>query len=94
MLFQIFQQALAGRVTENEAVQFTAHMLMESVRMSLEDGMVMQIHVGSIRDHNRSIFEKFGPDKGADIPGRSEFTHNLSALLNKYGNIGRIYPRP
>jgi glucuronate isomerase len=82
----IFQYALKGKVTEDEAAQFSAHMLMESTLMSLEDGLVMQIHVGSIRNHNRSIFERFGPDKGADIPGRSEFTHNLSALLNKYGN--------
>lgn len=82
----IFQHALNGTVTRDEAAQFTAHMLMEFARMSLEDGLVMQIHIGSIRDHNRSVFEKFGPDKGADIPARSEFTHNLSALLNKYGN--------
>lgn len=82
----IFQHALDGTVTADEAAQFTAHMLMESARMSLEDGLVMQIHIGSIRNHNLSVFEKFGPDKGADIPGRSEFTHNLSALLNKYGN--------
>ena len=82
----IFQHALKGRITEDEAAQFTAHMMMESARMSLEDGLVMQIHIGSIRNHNRAIFENFGPDKGADIPERSEFTHNLSALLNKYGN--------
>ena len=82
----IFQHALTGNVTDDEAAQFTAHMLMESARMSLEDGLVMQIHIGSIRNHNLSIFEKFGPDKGADIPEHSEFTHNLSALLNKYGN--------
>jgi glucuronate isomerase len=82
----IFQHALEGKVTEDEAAQFGAHMLMEGARMSLEDGLVMQIHVGSIRNHNHSVFEKYGPDKGADIPERSEFTHNLSALLNKYGN--------
>jgi glucuronate isomerase len=82
----IFQHALKRKVTEDEVAQFSAHMLMESARMSLEDGLVMQIHVGSIRNHNRSVFEKFGPDKGGDIPERSEFTHNLSALLNKYGN--------
>lgn len=82
----IFRHALSGSVTENEAAQFTAHMLMESARMSLADGLVMQIHIGSIRDHNRSIFKRFGPDKGADIPARSEFTHNLFTLLNKYGN--------
>jgi len=82
----IFQHALNGDVTGNEAAQFSAHMLMESARMSLEDGLVMQIHIGSIRNHNSATFRKFGPDKGADIPERSEITHNLSVLLNKYGN--------
>lgn len=83
---QIFQQALKGKATHSDARQFAAHMLMESARMSLEDGLVMQIHVGSIRDHNRQLFSKFGPNMGADIPEQSEFTHNLSHLLNKYGN--------
>ena len=58
--------------------------------MSVEDGLVMQLHVGSHRNHNRSIFERFGMDKGADIPIPHEFTRNLSALLNKYGNDPRL----
>jgi glucuronate isomerase len=82
----IFQHALADKITPAESAQFSAHMLMESARMSLDDGLVMQIHVGSIRNHSVALFEKFGPDKGADIPERSEFTHNLSALLNKFGS--------
>jgi glucuronate isomerase len=53
--------------------------------MSLEDGLVMQLHIGSVRNHNQTLFERFGSDMGADIPERSEFTHNLRPLLNKYG---------
>jgi glucuronate isomerase len=81
----IFQAALKGQVTVQQNAQFSAHMLMESARMSLEDGLVMQVHVGSIRNHNLALFERFGTDMGADIPERSEFTHNFSALLNTYG---------
>jgi len=51
---------------------------------------VMQFHVGSVRNHNRPLYERFGPDMGCDIPGRSEFTHNLRPLLNKYGNDPRL----
>lgn len=83
---EIFQHALSSQVSEAESAQFAAHMLMESARMSSEDGLVMQIHVGSVRNHNRTLFDQFGADKGADIPERSEFTHNFSELLNKYGN--------
>ena len=86
----IFQRALRGRATEEDAHRFTAHMIMESARMSVEDGLVMQFHVGSVRNHNQPIFDRFGPDKGCDIPERSEFTHNLRPLLNKYGNDLRL----
>jgi glucuronate isomerase len=86
----IFQRALRGEVTVKDADRFTAHMMMKFARMSVEDGLVMQIHVGSVRNHNRSIFERFGRDKGCDIPTTSEFTHNLRPLLNEYGNDPRL----
>jgi glucuronate isomerase len=86
----IFQRALKGKTTTNDAAQLTAHMLMEMARMSIEDGLVMQIHSGSFRNHNQYIFQKFGPDKGCDIPIQTEYTRNLHALLNKYGNDPRL----
>jgi glucuronate isomerase len=58
--------------------------------MSIEDGLVMQLHVGSYRNHNRAIFHRFGTDKGADIPIPVEFTRSLATLLNKYGNDPRL----
>lgn len=87
---KLFQKALIGKATKAEAEQFTAHMLMEMARMSVEDGMVMQIHPGSFRNHNQLIFDKFGPDKGCDIPVQTEYTRNLRELLNKYGNDPRL----
>jgi glucuronate isomerase len=82
----IFARALSRKSTEQDAEQFTAHMLMEMARMSVDDGLVMQIHPGSFRNHNKDVFDRFGADKGADIPMRTEYTHNLHELLNKYGN--------
>ncbi|MCX6144854.1 MAG: glucuronate isomerase [Ignavibacteriales bacterium] len=87
---RIFQRALMGQATAEDAAQFTAHMLMEMARMSIEDGLVMQIHPGSDRNHNRIIYDKYGPDKGCDIPMPTEYTHNLKDLLNKYGNDSRL----
>ena len=86
----IFQRALRGESQSGDAARFTAHMLMEMARMSIEDGLVMQLHPGSLRNHNESIFRKFGPDQGADIPIRTEYTRNLLPLLNKYGNDPRL----
>jgi glucuronate isomerase len=65
-------------------------MLMEMARMSAEDGLVMQIHPGSARNHNAQVYERFGADRGADIPVATEFTRNLRALLNAYGNDPRF----
>lgn len=87
---KIFQRALEGVATPGDAQRFTGHMIMENARMAVEDGLVMQFHVGSVRNHNATIFERFGPDMGADIPERAEFTHNLQPLLNKYGNDPRL----
>jgi len=86
----IFKRALKGKATAADAADFTAHMLMEMARMSVEDGLVMQIHAGSFRNHNKPVFDRFGPDKGCDIPVRTEFTRSLRALLNRYGNEERL----
>jgi glucuronate isomerase len=61
-------------------------MLTVMAGMSLEDGLVMQIHPGSWRNHNRAVFERFGRDKGADIPTRTDYVAALRPLLNLYGN--------
>ena len=86
----IFQAALHGKADESDATRFTAHMLMEMARMSIDDGLVMQLHPGSLRNHNEIVFQKFGLDKGADIPLPTEYSRNLLPLLNKYGNDLRL----
>lgn len=86
----IFQRALRGEATAQDAVRFTGHMLMEMARMSIEDGLVMQLHPGSLRNHNEQIYRQFGRDKGADIPIAVDFTRGLQPLLNKYGNDTRL----
>lgn len=86
----IFQRALSGKATEQDAIRFTGHMLIEMARMSAEDGLVMQLHIGSFRNHNPTIFARFGLDKGADMPIQAEFTRNLKPLLDAYGDDPRL----
>ncbi len=86
----IFDRALAGVTAASDAPRFTAHMLFEMARMSAEDGLVMQLHVGSLRNHDRVVFERFGADKGADIPVAGEFTRALRPLLDAFGNDPRF----
>ncbi len=86
----IFRRALQGGASEEDAARFTAHMVVESARMSIDDGLVMQWHVGSYRNHNALLFERFGPDMGADIPVATEFTRSLKPLLDRFGNDRRL----
>jgi glucuronate isomerase len=82
----LYRKILGGTIVEEDHELFRAQMLTEMARMSLEDGLVMQIHPGSIRNHNRQVYEKFGRDTGADIPGRTDYVHGLRPLLNLFGN--------
>jgi len=86
----LFERALRGHATVEDARAFTGHMLMEMARMSTEDGLVMQLHPGSDRNHNALVFDRFGPDRGCDIPLATEYTRNLKPLLNRYGNDPRL----
>jgi glucuronate isomerase len=87
---RIFARAVSGTATTEDAHRFTGHMLIEMARMSVEDGLVMQMHVGAFRNHNRRVYEKYGADKGADIPLASEFTRNLRPLLDEFGSDPRL----
>ncbi|NQY98693.1 MAG: glucuronate isomerase [Henriciella sp.] len=82
----LFARVRHGKATPQDAELFRGHMLTEMARMSVEDGLVMQIHPGSYRNHNGLILSKFGRDKGADIPTATDYVRALKPLLNKYGN--------
>jgi glucuronate isomerase len=82
--------ALAGTLSPNEAERFRGHMLVEMARMSLDDGLVMQLHPGSFRNHNPAIHRAFGRDKGADIPAATDYVHALKPLLDRFGNERRL----
>ncbi|MBN1440175.1 MAG: glucuronate isomerase [Anaerolineales bacterium] len=86
----VFRRAWKGEATEADAVRFAGHLALESARMSIEDGLVMQFHVGACRNHNPLVAGRFGRDKGADIPVRSEFTEALRPLLERHGNDPRL----
>ena len=86
----IFARGLKGQATAEDAARFTGHMLMEMARMSIDDGLVMQIHAGCCRNHDENLFRIFGPDKGGDIPVATEYVHNMKELLNAYGSDPRL----
>ena len=83
---RLFDRVRAGPATAADAELFRAQMLTEMARMSLDDGLVMQIHPGAWRNHNPAVFARFGRDKGADMPTRTDFVHALKPLLDRFGN--------
>jgi glucuronate isomerase len=87
---QLYAAVRAGTCKPYEAELFRGQMLTEMARMSLEDGMVMQLHPGSFRSHNAALLARFGRDKGADIPMAGEFVRALKPLLDLYGNDPRL----
>jgi glucuronate isomerase len=86
----LYAKALTGRCTPAEADTFRGHMLVEMARMSLDDGMVLQIHPGVHRNHNPALFDRYGPNMGADIPIATDYVAALKPLLDRYGNDPRL----
>ncbi|HKD23499.1 MAG TPA: glucuronate isomerase [Rhizomicrobium sp.] len=82
----VFDRILGGKREAGDAELFRAQMLTEMARMACDDGMTMQIHPGSFRNHNRVLFAEFGPHIGADIPIRVDYVHALKPLLDRFGN--------
>ena len=82
----LFGRIVSGDFSSWDAELFRAQALTEMAAMSLDDGLVMQIHPGSFRNHNRALFERLGRDKGADIPMRTDYVHALKPLLDRFGN--------
>ena len=86
----LFRKVSIGSATAAEAELFRAQMLTEMAAMSVDDGLVMQLHPGSYRNHNAKLFAELGRDKGADIPERTEYVSALKPLLDRFGNDSRL----
>ena len=86
----LFRRVSTGAASAADAELFRAQMLTEMAAMSVDDGLVMQLHPGSFRNHNPSLFAQFGRDKGADVPMRMDFVHALKPLLDRFGNDPRL----
>jgi len=82
----LYQKVLSGSASSEEADLFRAQMLTEMAAMSVEDGMVMQIHPGSFRNHNQVLFDRYGRDMGADIPMQTSYVAALKPMLDRFGN--------
>jgi len=83
---RLYARVYSGKMQPGDVELFQAQMLTEMAGMSVEDGLTMQLHPGSVRNYNKVVYDKFGRDKGADIPAPTEYVRALRPLLSKYGN--------
>lgn len=86
----LFDRLRSGAAAPGDAELFRAQMLTEFARMSCDDGLVMQLHPGALRNHNDTVFRSYGRDRGFDIPRRTGFTEDLRPLLNAVGLDPRL----
>jgi len=86
----LYDRALRGLASPGDAETFRGHMLLEFARMSIDDGLVMQLHPGAVRDHNTRLFAAHGRDAGGDIPQATDYVHALRPLLDAYGMDPRL----
>lgn len=86
----LYAIVISGNASPEQAELFRAHMLTEMAGMSIEDGLVMQLHPGIYRNHNSDVFNRFGRDKGADIPLQTSYVDQLKPLLDKYGTNPKL----
>ncbi len=86
----LFARVQRGDAGAADAELFRGHMLTKMAAMSIDDGLVMQLHPGALRNHNAGIFARYGRDKGADIPTRTDYVRALRPLLDAHGNDPRL----
>lgn len=83
---KLFDRIVRGKASADDAELFRAQMLTEMAAMSVDDGLVMQLHPGCFRNHNRDLFERYGRNIGADLPLCTEYVKGLKPLLDRFGN--------
>jgi glucuronate isomerase len=89
--WELYTRVLGGaEPSQAEVNAFAANMLYQMADMSCQDGLVMQIHPGVLRNHNSAIFTTYGSDKGYDIPISTEFTRGLRPMLDQFGTDPRF----
>ena len=81
----LFDRVRSGHADARDRALFRAQMLTEMARMSIDDGLVLQIHPGSWRNHSATMLARFGRDKGFDIPTRTDYVGALKPMLDAVG---------
>ena len=79
----IFQKAANGEtVSADEYAKYQTKLFVELGKIYHAKKFIMQLHFGAIRNNNRRIFKKLGPDAGVDsITDQTNVSYSLNNLM-------------
>ena len=60
----LYERIYTGKTQAGDVELFQAQMLTEMAGMSVEDGLTMQLHPGSIRNHNALVYDEVRARQG------------------------------
>lgn len=70
--------------------QLRTALLLELGRMYRESGWTMQLHIGAVRNINRAMYRRLGPDHGYDSMGDPTYAAPLARFLDALNSAGNL----
>ena len=69
-------------LSERECAMYHGYFLKELGKAYAKEGLVMQLHIGALRNNSARMFRRLGPDTGLDSLNDFNYAPELSALLS------------
>lgn len=80
---EIFVKVLSDEtISDKEAHKYITFTLISLGKMYSEKNLVMQLHIGALRNNNTRMFNKVGVDAGFDSIDDGEIAYSLSKILD------------
>ena len=87
----IYQKVLSGQApTAEEAAMYKGYLLTKLGIFYSDRSLVMQLHIGAIRNNSSRIYHKSGPDMGCDSQNDFNYAAQLSGLLDAMDRVNRL----
>ena len=88
-----FDKRMAGEaLTKSEIDSFKCAILKVCAEEYTKLGWTMQLHIGALRNNNRRMYDKLGPDTGYDSINDLAIAEDLGAFMN-YLEYDNVLPR-
>ena len=79
-----------GQLTEEECAKYHGYVLTQLGKEYAKHKLVMQIHIGALRNNSTRLFEKVGADAGVDCTTDMNYAAQLSKLLDSMDKTNEL----